>query len=92
MREELDKLRNARPDLDADGQVARLMEAISGTRQRRFQRACERLKRDKVAGEALLRRVRQLYYDCALHIERAVREEEEVEERVPRILAVAALV
>lgn len=92
VRDELDKLRNARSDLDADGQVARLMEAITGTRQRRFQRACDRLKRDKVAGEPLLRRVRQLYYDCALHIERAVREEEEVEERVPRILAVAALV
>ena len=92
VRDELDKLRNARPDLDIDGQVARLMEAVTGTRQRRFQRACERLKRDKVAGEALLRRVRQLYYDCALHIERAAREEEEVEERVPRILAVAALV
>jgi superfamily II DNA or RNA helicase len=92
VRDELDKLRNARPDLDIDGQIARLMEAVTGTRQRRFQRACERLKRDKVAGEPLLRRVRQLYYDCALHIERAVREEEEVDERVPRILAVAALV
>lgn len=92
VRDELDRLRHGRPELDIDGGVAVLMEATAGTRQRRFQRACDRLKRDKVAGEALLRRVRQLYYDCALHIERAVREEEEVEERIPRILAVAALV
>jgi len=89
---ELDRLRHSRPELDVDGGIAVLMEASARTRQRRFQRACDRLKRDKVAGEALLRRARQLYYDCALHVERAVREEEEVEERIPRILAVAALV
>jgi len=90
--EELDRLRHGRPELDIDGGVAVLMEATARTRQRRFQHACDRLKRDKVSGEALLRRARQLYYDCALHIERLMREEEEVEERIPRILAVAALV
>ena len=61
------------------------------TRQRRFQRACDRLRRDKVTADALLRRVRQLYYDCALHIEAATVQEEEIETRIPRIVAMAAL-
>jgi hypothetical protein len=40
----------------------------------------------------LLRRVRQLYYDCGLHLERADDEEEEVEMGIPRIVAVYAVV
>jgi superfamily II DNA or RNA helicase len=89
--EQIDKLRHEKPFLDTDGGLARLVEATSKTRQRRFQRACDRLKKDKVIGEALLRRVRQLYYDCALHIEASSAQEEEIETRIPRIVAVAAL-
>jgi len=89
--EQIDKLRHEQPFLDADGGLARLVEAASKTRQRRFQRACDRLKKDKVIGEALLRRVRQLYYDCTLHIEASTAQEEEIETRIPRIVAVAAV-
>ena len=32
-----------------------------------------------------------LYYDCAVHLEPTVAEEEEVELRIPRILAVMAI-
>ena len=89
--EEIEKLRRARPHIDSDGGTSRLVEAPTKTRQRRFQRACDRLRRDKVTGDALLRRVRQLYYDCALHIEATTVQEEEIETRIPRIVAVAAL-
>ncbi|MDP2919395.1 MAG: helicase-related protein [Dehalococcoidia bacterium] len=92
VRDGLERLRVQLPHLDADGGLSRLAEATVKTRQRRFQRACDRLRRDKVAGEALLRRTRQLYYDCALHIEVAAVKEEEIETRIPRIVAVAALV
>ncbi|MBI2907526.1 MAG: helicase [Chloroflexi bacterium] len=88
---ELDRLRQTRLDIDAEGGLARLVEAATQTRQRRFQRACDRLRRDKVSGEALLRRMRQLYYDCALHVEAAATREEETENRIPRIVAVAVL-
>ena len=33
----------------------------------------------------------QLYYDCGLHFERDQAQEEEIELRIPRILAVMAL-
>lgn len=90
--EELEKLRHELPHLDADGGLGRLGEAVSRTRQKRFQRACDRLRRNKVVGDALLRRCRQLYYECALHLEIAAQSEDEVENRIPRIVAVAALV
>ena|GEM_PF-1961964 len=89
---EMDSLRRDRPVLDADGGIGRLSEAVSRTRQKRFQTGCDRLRRNKVEGEMLLRRVRQLYYDCGLHLEHAAAEEEEVETRIPRIVAVYALV
>lgn len=89
--EHLELLRRQRPAMDADGGIGRLIEATTATRQRRFQRACDRLRRNKTDGEVLLRRVRQLYYDCALHLERVAAEEEEIENRIPRILAVMAL-
>jgi len=88
---ELDRLRNDCPHLDADGSLGRLVEATSKTRQKRFQRACDRIKREKVTEEALLRRLRQLYYACALHIEVATKREEEIETRIPRIVAIAVL-
>ena len=92
VRDSLEQLRIQLPHMDADGGISRLAEATVKTRQRHFQRACDRLRRDKVVGEALLRRTRQLYYDCALHIEVAAVQKEEIETRRPRIVAVAALV
>ena len=50
-----------------------------------------RRARSQAVGEMLLRRVRQLYYGCGLHLERTAAEEEEVEMRIPRIVAVYAL-
>ncbi|MDA1348872.1 MAG: hypothetical protein O3A47_08395 [Chloroflexi bacterium] len=90
--DQLEKLKRERPVLDADGGIGKLSEAVSRTRQKRFQTGCDRVRRNQVAGEMLLRRVRQLYYDCGLHLERAAAEEEEVEMRIPRIVAVYALV
>lgn len=89
--EHLEALRRERPAYDADSGISRLIEAASRTRQKRFQRACDALRRNKATGEPLLRRVRQLYYDCGLHFEREQAQEEEIELRIPRILAVMAL-
>lgn len=89
--DQLESLRRERPAYDADSGISRLIEAASRTRQKRFQRACDALRRNKAIGEPLLRRVRQLYYDCGLHFEREQSQEEEIELRIPRILAVMAL-
>lgn len=89
--DELERLRSARPALEDAAAYSRLVEATAQTRQRRFQRGCDRLRKNKVTGEALLRRVRQLYYDCALHLEKTVEQEVEIENRIPRILAVAVV-
>ena len=78
--------------MPAGSGASRLVEATARTRQRRFQRACDRFRRQKITGDVLLRRVRQLYFDCALHIETATIQDEELENRIPRIVAVAALV
>lgn len=90
--DQLEKLRRERPVLDADGGIGKLSEAVSRTRQKRFQTGCDRVRRNQAVGEMLLRRVRQLYYDCGLHLERAADDEEEIEQRIPRIVAVYALV
>ena len=60
---QLEELKRERPILDADGGTGRLSEAVSRTRQKRFQTGSDRVRRNQVVGEMLLRRVRQLYYD-----------------------------